>query len=205
MLPPMSSEFNSVESSQDSAVCVTLGSGPKRCSWCSPLQLGIPRGHWSGGINESLWPCEPRRKLENFTPAFSCAEWPSQGHFGGLQRQPAAWMGRHCLEGPSLRSGGCVPDERQWLQRGLCRSFGIRRGGLRMQPCHRLLRKKPFKPHKERHQKFPFPRVSPLGSRAWVSTYQPQFGLFLVQHLKETRFKAHQHPLYQESIESWPL
>jgi len=37
---------------------VTFGAGPSHCSWCCPLQLGSPRGHWSGGTTESLWPRE---------------------------------------------------------------------------------------------------------------------------------------------------
>jgi len=62
--------------SDASQVCVTLGSVPKRRSWCCPLQLGLPRGHWSGGITESLWPCEPRiGPQSNATLEISRQEW----------------------------------------------------------------------------------------------------------------------------------
>jgi len=147
--PPSNNNGNTMESRtsdlSSSQVCVTLGSVPHRRSWCCPLQLGIPRGHWSGGNDESLWPCEPRIGLQviiKFDSTFEISnqEWFTKRGVGrGLQRgRQEQRMGRRIVARATLHSCWSNPNDRWRFEGGICLPLGVRRGSLGMQPCHRL-------------------------------------------------------------------
>jgi len=143
--PPSNNNGNTMESRtsdlSSSQVCVTLGSVPQRRSWCCPLQLGIPRGHWSGGNDESLWPCEPRIGLQviNATIEISNQKWLTKcGVRRGLQRGQEQRMGRRVMARSTLHTRWSNPNDRWRFEGGLCLPLGVRRRSLGMQPCHRL-------------------------------------------------------------------
>jgi len=142
-------------SSSDAAgpqMCVTLGPVPSSSSWCSPLQLGSPRGHWSGGITESLWPRElwfgsqdsdVKTQVSSAENQLLCIwnyfryQYQRGKHRQRRPQQRASRLGGRFVERPFVRFGDSANVE-QRLQRGLCVSLGIRWGRSRMFSRHCL-------------------------------------------------------------------
>jgi len=118
ILPPNSEKttgsMNSVVESSEaeaSTVSVTLGTVPKRRSWCCPLQLGIPRGHWSGGITESLWPGQPRIGSKESIVTATTISRKKRLASCNLGHSKRTWLGCYRCEGSPLRPSRCVSNE----------------------------------------------------------------------------------------------
>jgi len=193
--------------------CVTLGAGPSPCSWCCPLQLGSPRGHWSGGITESLWPRElwigskdsnPKAEVPGDVVRRSKQQSRRRQRLRWRRRPRHSWLGRRPLATTTLRLRHARCTE-QRLKGSLRVTPRVRRGCFGGDPRGRLLRaacngrnEKGGSVVIARHRRriVRFPRGSQSHSElhvsgfptpssgAWVYAVKPELGLLLLHHLR---------------------
>jgi len=191
---------------------VTLGAGPPPCSWCCPLQLGVPRGHWSGGITESLWPRElwigskdsnPKAEVPGDVVRRSKQQNWRRQRLRWRRRPRHSWLGRRPLATTTLRLRHARCTE-QRLKGSLRVTPRVRRGCSGGDPRGRLLRQACGRNEKggsvviARHRRriVRFPRGSQSHSElhvsgfptpssgAWVYAVKPELGLLLLHHLR---------------------